>query len=227
MKTIGLAALAILIVAGLFVFASSAKVDAAPPQPAKDVSPATQSSQTRTAVFGGGCFWAAEEAFDQLEGVVDVVSGYAGGSQETATYEKYSSDGHAEVVEVTYDPSKITYGKLLHVLFTFIDPTQVDGQGPDRGPGYRSAIFYANEDEKALAEAYIRQLGEAKVYDKPIATTIEKLDGFYPAEAYHQDYLKDPSHFNRSYVRNVSIKKVKEVRKAFADDLKDDLVELP
>lgn len=191
------------------------------PKPEKDAAPATQPSDTKTAVFGGGCFWAAEEAFDQLEGVKDVVSGYAGGTAETANYEDSHHSDHAEVVEVKYDPSKITYGDLLHVLFTFIDPTQVDGQGPDRGPGYRSSVFYANAEEKQLAEAYIKQLESAKLFDKPIATKLEKLDTFYVAEDYHQDYLKNPANLNRGYVQNVSLKKVEQVREAFKGELKD------
>lgn len=192
------------------------------PKPAKDVAPTTQPSETATAVFGGGCFWASEEAFDQLEGVTDVVSGYAGGTAETANYEDSHNSAHAEVVEVKYDASKITYGKLLHALFTFIDATQVDGQGPDRGPGYRSSIFYANDEQKQLAEAYIKQLTDAKLFNKPIATKIEKLDKFYVAEDYHQNYLKNPAHLDRGYVRNVSLKKVEKVREAFKGELKSD-----
>ena len=188
---------------GLISFSAVSCSDAAHsagslPKPAKDVTPTTPPGQLKTAVLAGGCFWASEEAFDQLAGVADVTSGYAGGTAATANYQQYGSSNHAEVVEIQYDPSKISYGKLLQVLFSFIDPTQVDAQGPDVGHGYRSAIFYANAEEQAVAEAYINQLNDAKVFGNPIATTVEPLDKFYPAESYHQNYLKDPNHRQES-----------------------------
>lgn len=192
------------------------------PKPAKDVTSTTQPGQFKTAVLAGGCFWASEEAFDQLAGVVDVTSGYAGGTAATANYEQYHQSNHAEVVEIKYDPSKVSYGKLLQALFTFIDPTQVDAQGPDVGHGYRSAIFYATPEEKAVAEAYIKQLNDAKLFGRPIATTVEPLDKFYPAESYHQNYLKDPNHRQESYVHSVSLHKVEKVRAAFRESLKPD-----
>jgi peptide-methionine (S)-S-oxide reductase len=190
------------------------------PKPAKDVAPSTQPGQLKTAVLAAGCFWASEEAFDQLAGVTDVRSGYAGGTASTANYEDYGKSNHAEVVEITYDPSTISYGKLLQVMFSFIDPTQIDAQGPDVGHGYRSAIFYADAEEKAVAKAYIKQLTDAQLFQKPIATTVESLDKFYPAESYHQDYLKSPEHRRESYVQNVSLHKVEKVREAFKGDLK-------
>jgi peptide-methionine (S)-S-oxide reductase len=192
------------------------------PKPAKDVATTTPPGQLKTAVLAGGCFWASEEAFDQLAGVADVVSGYAGGTAETASYDEYRKSNHAEAVEIKYDPSKISYGKLLQVLFSFIDPTQVDAQGPDVGHGYRSAIFYATPEEKAVAEAYIKQLNAAKVFPDPIATTVEPLEKFYPAESFHQNYLKDPNHREESYVQSVSLHKVEKVQKAFSGDLKPD-----
>jgi peptide-methionine (S)-S-oxide reductase len=207
-----------------FSCTDAAHAGASVPKPARDVATTTPPGQLKTAVLAGGCFWASEEAFDQLAGVADVVSGYAGGTAETANYEEYTKSNHAEAVEIKYDPSKISYGKLLQVLFSFIDPTQVDAQGPDIGHGYRSAIFYATPEEKAVAEAYIKQLNAAKVFPDPIATTVEPLEKFYPAESFHQNYLKDPNHRQESYVQSVSLHKVEKVRTAFKGDLKPDAV---
>jgi peptide-methionine (S)-S-oxide reductase len=144
------------------------------------------------AVFAGGCFWGVQGVFQHVKGVSNAVSGYAGGDKETAHYEMVGtgSTGHAEVVEVTYDPSKVTYGQLLHVFFSVAhNPTQLNYQGPDHGTQYRSAIFFADGEQKKVAESYIDQLGEAKVYPAAIVTTMETLKGFYPAEDYHQDFL--------------------------------------
>src|SRR5687768_9706460 len=134
------------------------------PVPALDVAPATQPSEPRHAVLAGGCFWCVEAVFDQLDGVSDVVSGYAGGTKESANYEAVSNGntGHAEVVRITYDPSKITFGQLLRVHFATHDPTTLNRQGPDTGTQYRSTVFYANDEEKRVAEAYIKQLNDAK-----------------------------------------------------------------
>jgi peptide-methionine (S)-S-oxide reductase len=160
------------------------------PDPARDQAPGSSSPQT--AVLAGGCFWGVEAVFEQLNGVSDVVSGYAGGDRAGAHYEQVGSGttGHAESVRVTYDPSRISYGQLLKVFFAVAhDPTEVNRQGPDEGTQYRSSIFYANEDQKGVAEAYVRQLNSAKVFKRPIATTIVPLRGFYPAEDYHQNFL--------------------------------------
>ena len=189
------------------------------PKPAKDVAPTSQPSD-KTAVFAGGCFWASEEAFDQVKGVKDSVSGYAGGTAETANYDLYHDSNDAEVAQVTYDPSQISYGTLLQALFSFIDPTQLDAQGPDRGHGYRSAIFYSTPEEKEVAEAYIKQLNDAKIFSKPIVTTVEPLEKFYPAEDYHQNYMKDANHLQQPYVANVSVHKVEKLREAFKGHLK-------
>jgi len=146
-----------------------------------------------TAVLAGGCFWCTEAVFEAVDGVSAVVSGYAGGTAETADYERVCSGNtdHAEAIEITYDPSRITYGGLLKLFFSVAhDPTQKDGQGPDRGRQYRSAIFYAGEGQKRIAEAYIAQLGRAGVYDGPIVTELEPLDKFFPAEDYHQDFVR-------------------------------------
>jgi peptide-methionine (S)-S-oxide reductase len=189
------------------------------PKPAQDL-PAGKPGEMRTAVFAGGCFWCTEAVFEQLVGVTSVVSGYAGGTKQDADYKKVS-DGrtdHAESIQITYDPSKITYGQLLRVFFTVIDPTTKDYQGPDHGRQYRSAIFYANDDEKRVADAYIRQLTDAKAFDKPIVTTLEPLAGFFPAEEYHQDFVK--LHPDHPYVQQWSVPKVQKLRKEFPDQLK-------
>lgn len=147
----------------------------------------------QSAVFAGGCFWCTEGVFEQMPGVTDVVSGYAGDEKAKAVYDLVGSGStnHAEVIRITYDPSKTSYGELLKVFFSIAhDPTQLDRQGPDVGRQYRSAIFFETEDQKRVAEAYIAQLNDAKVFDKPIATTLEKLAGFYEAEGYHQDYAR-------------------------------------
>jgi peptide-methionine (S)-S-oxide reductase len=159
------------------------------PDPAKDQAPATGQ---QTAVLAGGCFWGVEAVFEQLNGVSDVVSGFAGGSKGTAHYEVVGSGttGHAESVKITYDPARVSYGQLLKVFFAVAhDPTQINRQGPDEGTQYRSAIFYANDDQKAVAEAYISQLTAAKVFSRPIATKVAPLDGFFAAEDYHQNFL--------------------------------------
>src|SRR5882672_4012052 len=147
---------------------------------------------TQTAVLAGGCFWCTEAAFEQLEGVLDVTSGYTGGARETANYRAVcgGDTGHAEAIRITYDPAKISYERLLDVFFDAHDPTQLNGQGNDIGTQYRSAIFYANEEEKKAAEAKIKQLTAARAFSRPIVTTLESLGAFYPAEEYHQDYAR-------------------------------------
>lgn len=185
------------------------------PDPAVDV-PAPTAKGKQKAVFAGGCFWCTEAVFEQLKGVDSVVSGYAGGDKKTAVY-KVVSEGrtdHAESIEITFDPAKITYGQLLKVFFgTGHDPTTLNYQGPDHGKQYRSEIFYVNEDQKRVAEAYIKQLDAAHVYGKPIVTLVEPLKGFYPAEQYHQDFVQNnPTH---PYVVVNAIPKVQKTRKAF------------
>ena len=173
------------------------------------------------ATLAGGCFWCVEAVFEELDGVIEVVSGYAGGSEETANYEAVctGTTGHAEAVEIVYDPAKISYEKLLEVHFATHDPTSFNRQGNDHGPQYRSAIFYANETERKAAEEYILKLGKSGKYERPIVTTLEPLKAFYPAEAYHQNYVcTNP---NQGYVRAVALPKVDKVRKLFADDLKE------
>jgi peptide-methionine (S)-S-oxide reductase len=159
--------------------------------------PATPNGELRTTVLAGGCFWGIEAVFEHVKGVTKVVSGYAGGTKETASYDKVSSGktGHAEAVQITYDPAQVSYGTLLKVFFSVAhDPTQLNRQGPDVGPQYRSAIFYGSDEEKRAAEAYIAQLEQAKAFPRPIVTDVAPLDEFYPAEDYHQDYaVRNPT----------------------------------
>jgi peptide-methionine (S)-S-oxide reductase len=171
------------------------------------------SSQQETAVFAGGCFWGVEAVFESLKGVKNATSGFAGGEKKTAHYEVVSTGttGHAESVKVTYDPSQITYGELLKVYFFVAhDPTQLNRQNWDVGTQYRSAIFYANEDQKRIAEAYIQQLTEAKAFKRKIVTQVVPLQGFYAAEDYHQNYLKN--HPDQPYIVANDIPKLKALR---------------
>ena len=186
------------------------------PAPATDVSAA---DGIQTAVLAGGCFWGVQGVFQHTAGVVNAVSGYSGGTKATANYNLVSSGGttHAEAVEIKYDPKKISYGKLLQIFFSVIhDPTQLNRQGPDVGPHYRSAIFTNSDEQKKVAEAYIAQLNAAKVYKKPIVTKVGPLEAFYPAEAYHQDYLT--LHPNQPYIAYNDIPKVENLKKIFAEN---------
>jgi peptide-methionine (S)-S-oxide reductase len=186
------------------------------PAPAADV-PASDSTQT--VVVAGGCFWGVQGVFQHTAGVVNAVSGYAGGSKSTADYNFVSTGttGHAESVQIKYDPKKISYGKILQIFFSVVhDPTQLNRQGPDSGTQYRSAIFTANDEQKKVTEAYIAQLNAAKVYQKPIVTKVGPLEGFYPAEAYHQDYLT--LHPNQPYIAYNDIPKVENLKKIFAEN---------
>jgi peptide-methionine (S)-S-oxide reductase len=160
------------------------------PAPAVDAQLAAKPGK-QTAVFAGGCFWGTQSVFERVKGVVDTTAGYSGGSASTATYEQVGQEnaGHAESVKVVYDPSKITYGKLLQIFFSVVhDPTQLNRQGPDVGSSYRSVIFYANDEQRKISAAYIAQLEAAKVFPAKIVTEVTPLKGFYDAESYHQDY---------------------------------------
>ena len=160
------------------------------PDPIVDTALAAKAGQSR-AILAGGCFWCVEAVYKDLVGVSSVKSGYAGGTAETADYETVSSGGtdHAESVEVVYDPSRLSYGQILKVFFAIAhDPTQLNRQGPDTGRQYRSAIFYADDEQKKVADAYIDQLNKAHVFDHPIVTEVVPLEAFYQAETYHQDY---------------------------------------
>jgi peptide-methionine (S)-S-oxide reductase len=169
-----------------------------------------------TAVFAGGCFWGVDAVFKHVKGVTNVVSGYSGGSSATAKYMLVGTGatGHAESVKVTYDPSKVDYAELLKVFFSVAhDPTQLNRQGPDVGSQYRSAIFYANAQQKELAERYIAQLDAANVFGKPIVTQVVPLDKFYPAEVYHQNYLA--LHPEQPYIVYNDLPKLAELKKEF------------
>ena len=160
------------------------------PDPTVDAPLAAKPGQSR-AILAGGCFWCVEAVYKNLDGVSSVKSGYAGGTADTADYETVSTGGtdHAESVEVAYDPSRVSYGQILKVFFAIAhDPTQLNRQGPDTGRQYRSAIFYADDEQKRVAAAYIDQLNKAHVFDKPIVTEVVPLEAFYEAETYHQDY---------------------------------------
>jgi peptide-methionine (S)-S-oxide reductase len=190
------------------------------PAPEFDL-PLSSAPGEATAVLAGGCFWCVEAVYQQLDGVSAVVNGYAGDSAETADYETVCSGvtDHAEAVEIHYDPSRLSYGQLLRVFFSIAhDPTQKDRQGPDVGRQYRSAIFYANDDQKRVAEAYVRQLQGAKVFDAPIVTEIVPLDRFYEAEPYHQDYAeRNPM---QPYIFFNAMPKVKKVREYYREAVK-------
>jgi peptide-methionine (S)-S-oxide reductase len=190
------------------------------PDPVQDIKVATAGTE-QTAVLAGGCFWGVEAVFERLEGVSDVVSGFAGGSKATAHYEVVSTGttGHAESVKITYDPAKITYGQLLKIFFAIAhDPTQLNRQGPDEGTQYRSAIFYATPEQKAVAEAYIQQLDAAKLFRHAIVTKVVALDGFYAAEAYHQHFLdRNPTY---PYIVYNDLPKLAQLKKDFPEMLK-------
>ncbi|MBA3686729.1 MAG: peptide-methionine (S)-S-oxide reductase MsrA [Planctomycetes bacterium] len=173
----------------------------------------------RRAVFAAGCFWCVEGVFERLAGVLDAESGYAGGSTDTADYESVcgGDSGHAEVVRVTYDPTRITFGELLRVFFATHDPTQRDRQGPDVGTQYRSSVFWVDEAQRAAAEAYLRQLEAAKVFPRPIATRLEPLEVFHSAEGYHQDYVR--KHPENPYIRAHALPKVAKLASLFPERL--------
>ncbi|MDZ7620478.1 MAG: bifunctional methionine sulfoxide reductase B/A protein [Patescibacteria group bacterium] len=189
---------------------------------AERLSGDAQAGQTglAEAVFAGGCFWCVEAVFEQLDGVVDAVSGYSGGTEKTANYKAVSTKrtGHAEAVKIIYDPEKISYEQLLRVHFATHDPTTRNRQGNDVGPQYRSAIFYANDQEKTLAEAFIADLNDAKVFNRPIVTTLKPLDAFYLAEREHQDFAT--CNLAHPYIQAVALPKVEKVREKFKDLLK-------
>lgn len=190
--------------------------------PDPDLDVATASGE-QVAVLAGGCFWCVEAVFKRLDGVTSVTSGYAGDSAETADYQTVCSGSteHAEVVEVRFDSSVVTYGGLLKVFFAVAhDPTQLDHQGNDVGRQYRSAIFPVDEEQRRVAEAYIAQLEEASVFSEPIVTTVEELVEFFPAEDYHQDYAEQNP--TQPYIASVAAPKVEKLRAYFADRLVDE-----
>ncbi|HEX9941132.1 MAG TPA: peptide-methionine (S)-S-oxide reductase MsrA [Thermoanaerobaculia bacterium] len=190
------------------------------PDPRLDSAPGPGAGP-RTAVLAGGCFWCVEAVLKEIDGVLEVTSGYSGGTAETADYETVCSGrtGHAEVVQVRFDPARVSYGQLLKVFFSVAhDPTQLNRQGADQGRQYRSAVFYTDEEQKRVAEAYIRQLNEAGAFDAPIVTEVVPLEDFYEAESYHQDYAA--RHPMQPYVLFTAAPKVAKLRKHFAERLK-------
>ena len=209
-----IAMLGIVAIAVLAVFAPS---HAAAPLPDPKIdAPLAKTKGTQTAVFAGGCFWGVEGVFEHVKGVSQVVSGYAGGSTVKPSYEQVSSGttGHAESVRISYDPSRISYGQLLKVFFSVAhDPTELNRQGPDTGTQYRSAIFFANDEQKRVAEAYIAQLQAARAFPRPIVTQVAPLKAFYAAEAYHQHYLElNP---NQPYIVINDLPKIANLKRQF------------
>jgi len=179
-------------------------------------------SEYETAYFASGCFWCVEAIFESVKGVAEVVSGYAGGTESDPTYEQvsYGRTGHAEAVEVYYDPEVISYFQLVQVFFGSHDPTSLNRQGPDRGPQYRSIAFYKNTSEQQTIRAYMDALEESGVYDQPIVTEITPFTKFYPAEAYHQDYEKNNP--DNPYVQNISVPRLNRFKANFSEFLKED-----
>jgi peptide-methionine (S)-S-oxide reductase len=217
--------LAVLSVA-LVLFAAKATSGASRPLSEPIAAPVVDAMATSpavdTAVFAGGCFWGIEAVFEHMKGVKSAVSGYAGGNVAAPSYEQVSSGdtGHAESVQVIYDPSQVSYGKLLQVFFSVAhDPTQLNRQGPDRGTQYRSAIFYNTPQQQRVADAYIKQLTAAKTFSRPIVTQVAKLSAFYRAEEYHQDYLAH--HPNQPYIVINDQPKVAALKKQFPTEYRD------
>lgn len=199
--------------------ACNAKTNPANAIPAPELdAPRASAPARQSAVLSGGCFWGVQAVFQHVKGVISATSGYAGGAARTADYELVSSGetGHAESVQIVYDPSQISYGELLRVFFSVAhDPTQLNRQGPDSGTQYRSSIFYSGDEQKKIAETYIAQLDRAKVFPASIVTKVVPLQGFYPAEAYHQNYAA--LHPNQPYIFFNDAPKVEHLKQQFPD----------
>jgi peptide-methionine (S)-S-oxide reductase len=203
----------------LAITACNAKASPSSPVPAPmQDAPRAAAPGQQTAVLSGGCFWGVQAVFQHVKGVISATSGYAGGSAKTAEYEIVSTGetGHAESVQIVYDPSQITYGGLLRVFFAVAhDPTQLNRQGPDEGTQYRSSIFYSSDEQKRIAQAYIAQLDQTKIFSRPIVTKVVPLQAFYPAEAYHQNYAA--LHPTQPYIVFNDAPKVEHLRQQFPD----------
>ena len=216
------ALLALLAVGALSWIATSSRAEAplAVPKPALDN--AKEHGKLQTAVLAGGCFWGLQGVFEHVRGVHGVLAGYSGGARRTAQYEDVGTGrtGHAESVEVTFDPGEVSYGELLQIYFSVAhDPTQLNRQGPDTGNQYRSAIFYADDTQRHIAESYIAQLDKDKTYKAPIVTQVDTLKGFYAAETYHQDfYLKNPAY---PYIVINDLPKIQALKQLFPDYYRD------
>jgi peptide-methionine (S)-S-oxide reductase len=215
--------LATVIVSGL-ITATSHRLNAASPRPAAfpkpavDESTATAKGHRETAVLSGGCFWGVQAVYQHTKGVIFATSGYAGGEADKAHYELVGNGdtGHAESVKIVYEPSQITYGQILMIFFSVAhNPTELNKQGPDWGTQYRSSIFYADEEQKKIANAYIAQLNDAKVYGQKIVTAVVPLKGFYVAEAYHQDYVKH--HPDNPYIAINDLPKLVNLKKQYPE----------
>ena len=207
---------ALALAAGALHLTSTAAAESAVKIPAPAVDDTASAAGVQTAVFAGGCFWGVQGVFQRVNGVVQAVSGYAGGKKETAMYEMVGTGltGHAESVKVSYDPKKVSYGTLLQIYFSVAhDPTQLNRQDPDSGPQYRSAIFYADAAQKQTAERYIAQLDAAKAYPKKIVTQVVPLTEFYTAEGYHQDYLT--LHPESGYIAHFDLPKIANLKAIF------------
>jgi peptide-methionine (S)-S-oxide reductase len=218
-KLLGIAGVLALAVGAWLASASAAERAVKVPPPAFDPAVA---AQQETAVFAGGCFWGVQAVFQHTKGVLDAVSGYAGGQKDTAKYEVVSSGrtGHAESVQVTYDPKQISYGKLLQVFFSVAhDPTELNYQGPDHGTQYRSAIFYRDASQKQVAERYIAQLEAAHTFPRKIVTQLTPLTGFYAAEDYHQDYAT--LHPDSGYIATFDLPKIGNLKTVMPEVYRD------
>lgn len=215
-----LAALALVAAGGWISATRGAEPPVVVPLPALD-NP-KQGGALQNAVIAGGCFWGIQGVFEHVRGVHQVLAGYAGGSGQTAQYEEVSTGrtGHAESVQITFDPREVTYGELLQIYFSVAhDPTQLDRQAPDSGPQYRSAVFYADATQRRIAESYIAQLNQGKSFAAPIVTRVDDLKGFYPAEGYHQDfYLKNP---HNPYIVINDLPKIRNLQALFPNHYRD------
>jgi peptide-methionine (S)-S-oxide reductase len=216
-KSLSLLLALLLVGAALLYGTSTPRAAIAIPDPAVD-APLAAAKGEQTAVLAGGCFWGVDAVFKHVKGVNSVTSGYAGGGTRPARYDVVSTGttGHAESVRINYDPSRITYGQLLKVFFAVAhDPTELNRQGPDTGTQYRSAIFYANDEQKRIAESYVEQLNRAKVFARPVVTQVAALDSFHPAEGYHQNYLA--LHTDEPYIVYNDLPKLENLRKQFPE----------
>lgn len=220
-------AAALLLVGALVPLGSCAAAEQAVAIPAPAVDSPKAAGPVQTAVLAGGCFWGVQGVYEHLNGVRRVVAGYSGGQRGTARYEivGQGDSGHAESVQITYDPQEVTYGEILQVFFSVVhDPTQLNRQGPDTGPQYRSVIFYADESQKKIAAAYIAQLDKAGVFHAPIVTHVDALRGFYEAEGYHQDYLLHNP--NNPYIVYNDLPKIRNFQKLLPTLYRDNPVTL-
>ena len=208
-----------LVMAGLVFAATAASAQEGLSIPPPVIDATKSAASKETAIFAGGCFWGVQGVFQRVKGVTNAVSGYGGGDKDTAVYEVAGGGrtGHAESVRITFDPTKVSYGHLLQIYFSVAhDPTQLNRQGPDKGTQYRSTIFATSDEQARIAKAYIGQLDKARVYKRAIVTTIERGKTFYPAEAYHQDFLTNNPDY--PYIAYVDMPKIENLKRLFPRD---------